>query len=79
MLDKHNKIWETHLFTYINAEHHDIKKGALDFIYMLLDMGSKSDTAPNTKYILYEICNEQYITVNIYCISCTLAYNIKRW
>ena len=54
MLDKHNKIWETHLFTYINAEHHDIKKGALDFIYMLLDMGSKSDTAPNTKYKLYE-------------------------
>ena len=54
MLNKHNKIWETHLFTYINAEHHDIKKGALDFIYMLLDMGSKSDTAPNTKYKLYE-------------------------
>ena len=53
MLNKHNKIWETHLFTYINAEHHDIKKGALDFIYMLLDMGSKSDTAPNTKYKLY--------------------------
>ena len=24
MLDKHNKIWETHLFTYINAEHHDV-------------------------------------------------------
>ena len=65
MLDKHNKIWETHLFTYINAEHHDIKKGALDFIYMLLDMGSKSDIALNTKYKLYETDLDYLIEMNL--------------